>query len=492
MLQNRPRAVFQQNKNAANIQLASKNVPIDQLIDLSEDSANIKPQPQQQPYQQQFPRRPSPKKQLLSLPTDENKPQQEAQPAASAVSKIPTLSFRLSNVPILNKNNSTANTNNSLKSHNLNNINSNCNDENKVPIARRNPFAAVKSLATLLEVKPQKCESPDEDKSDEIEDIDKSTSRDAVFLVCDVAKDIYDYMYNLEKIQFVSENYLKDQVILTPKVRQRLVNWCISINTHLKLLPETLYITISIIDRFFQKFVVEKQHQVQLFASAATLIASKYEEIYPPNLEDIIYLTQNNYSKREILRAEIYILKLLEFELGKPIPLAFLRRFSKAANCTLKMHSIAKYLMELSLPEYECAHWPPSMLAASALFSSLFLIAANSKEAALTKNNSGLNGTRAIAFPTRSASRLARPALSQNSSSIISDRIWTKQMVHYTRYTKEQVLGPASTLCKILKRSQKSPSSYESVKKNLQELAKWPELKTSKVDDLIKLGEQCS
>lgn len=274
---------------------------------------------------------------------------------------------------------------------------------------------------------------------EEIEDIDKNENRDAIFLVCDLAKDIYSYMYELEDKQSVQQDYLKDQKIFTPRHRQRLINWCIQVHHSLKLLPETLYMTISVIDRYFDQVIVKQQNQVQLVACGALLIAAKYEEIYPPELNDLVLLTQNSYSRRDIMCVEIQILETLNFDLGKPIPLAFLRRFSKAAHCDLKMHSIAKFIMEASLTEYECSHWNPSLLAAAALFVTLHLV----------------------------------------------ERDWSKTMVHYTRYTRQQLREPASTLCKILKKVLKTPLSYAVGKKNAINLTKWVELKSPRVEALI-------
>lgn len=337
---------------------------------------------------------------------------------------------------------------------------------------------------------------------EEIEDIDKSTSRDAIFLVCDLAKDIYNYMYELEEAQSIKQDYLKDQKILTPRVRQRLVNWCIDIHSQLKLLPETLYMTIAVIDRFFDRVTVKQQSQVQLVAVGATLIASKYEEIYPPDVGDLIYLTQNAYSRRDIMRIEIEILEQLNFDLGKPIPLAFLRRFSKAAHCDLKMHSIAKFLMEISLTEYECAHWKPSLLAAAALFTTIHLVHQQDNDSAnkysttsttTTNSIAGFGLSRRLAFTSSlsSSSTTVKSLSSSSSPTTVQDR-WNKSLVHYTHYTRRQLQEPSATLCRILKRVLKSPQSYNSAKKNMQNLPKWPELKSTRVDELIKLGDQMS
>ena len=71
--------------------------------------------------------------------------------------------------------------------------------------------------------------------------------------------------------------------------------------------------------------------QLQLVGVTAMFLASKYEEMYVPAIEDFVYMTDNTYTKAEIRQMEIEILKTLNFLLCKPLPLHFLRRFSKAA-----------------------------------------------------------------------------------------------------------------------------------------------------------------
>ena len=65
------------------------------------------------------------------------------------------------------------------------------------------------------------------------------------------------------------------------------------------------------------------------------------------------------------------VLQVLRFDLGRPLPLHFLRRNSKAGQVDATIHTLAKYMMELTLVEYSFAHIPPSKLAASALAISL-------------------------------------------------------------------------------------------------------------------------
>lgn len=61
-------------------------------------------------------------------------------------------------------------------------------------------------------------------------------------------------------------------------------------------------------------------------------IASKYEEMYPPEINDFVYITDQAYTKAQIRQMEVFMLKGLGYCLGKPLCLHFLRRNSKAAG----------------------------------------------------------------------------------------------------------------------------------------------------------------
>lgn len=61
-------------------------------------------------------------------------------------------------------------------------------------------------------------------------------------------------------------------------------------------------------------------------------IASKYEEMYCPEIGDFAFMTDKAYTKEEIRKMEVTILKKLDFCISYPLPLHFLRRNSKAGN----------------------------------------------------------------------------------------------------------------------------------------------------------------
>jgi hypothetical protein len=202
-----------------------------------------------------------------------------------------------------------------------------------------------------------------------IEDVDIEDAGNPQ-LVVDYVQDIYKYLRQVETTQRIETDYLRGQDVITPKMRSVLVDWLIGVHLQFHLLQETLYTTIAIIDRFMQAEIghgTVTREKLQLVGVAAMLIASKYEEIYAPEVKDMVYITDRAYTRKEIIKMEIKILHVLNFDLGRPLPLHFLRRASKAGGVEAVTHTLAKYIMELSLGSYSMAPIAPSQLAAAAL-----------------------------------------------------------------------------------------------------------------------------
>ncbi|XP_071949256.1 G2/mitotic-specific cyclin-B-like [Antedon mediterranea] len=204
-----------------------------------------------------------------------------------------------------------------------------------------------------------------------IEDIDKHDSDDPQ-LCCEYVNDIYDYMRHLEHVLKVTKDYMEGQSI-NSKMRTILVDWLVQVHLRFELLQETLFLAVQLIDRYLELKPVSKD-KLQLVGVTAMFIACKYEEMYPPIMVDFVYITDNAYTTSQIRIMEIQMLSALNFGLGKPLCIHFLRRNSKAGEVTPKQHTLAKYLMELTLPEYEMVQYNPSEIAAAALCLSMKLL----------------------------------------------------------------------------------------------------------------------
>jgi cyclin B len=96
-------------------------------------------------------------------------------------------------------------------------------------------------------------------------------------------------------------------------------------------------------------------------------LASKYEEIYPPELRDLVYITDHAYTKTDIIEMESEIINALSFNVTVPTVHTFLCRFLKAAHADRTMVQMACYLSERSLQEYSMVKYLPSTIAAAAV-----------------------------------------------------------------------------------------------------------------------------
>uniref|UniRef100_A0A8C0PHS4 G2/mitotic-specific cyclin-B1 n=2 Tax=Canis lupus familiaris TaxID=9615 RepID=A0A8C0PHS4_CANLF len=169
-------------------------------------------------------------------------------------------------------------------------------------------------------------------------------------LCSEYVKDIYAYLRQLEEEQAVKPKHLLGREV-TGNMRAILIDWLVQVQMKFRLLQETMYMTLSIIDRFMQNNCVPKK-MLQLVGVTAMFIASKYEEMYPPEIGDFM---------------EMKILRSLNFGLGRPLPLHFLRRAPKIGEVDVEQHTLAEYLMEhISMLDYDMVHFPPSQIAAGA------------------------------------------------------------------------------------------------------------------------------
>ncbi|KAE9609365.1 hypothetical protein Lal_00020184 [Lupinus albus] len=193
--------------------------------------------------------------------------------------------------------------------------------------------------------------------------------------------DIYSYLCRMEREgkRRPMFNYIENvQQDVTPHMRGILVDWLVEVAEEYKLLPDTLFLSTSYIDRFLSHNRVSKP-KLQLLGVSSMLIAAKYEEITPPHVEDFVLITDNTYDKAEVVKMEADILKSLSFEMGNPTVKTFLRRFS-GISCEgtkakkSQFECLCNYLAELSLLEYCCLKFLPSLVAASATFLARYIM----------------------------------------------------------------------------------------------------------------------
>lgn len=192
--------------------------------------------------------------------------------------------------------------------------------------------------------------------------------------------DIYEYLRVMEvdpSKRPLPDYVQKVQRDINATMRGVLVDWLVEVSEEYKLVSDTLYFCIAYVDRYLSLNVLSRQ-RLQLLGVAAMLVAAKYEEIKPPEVEEFCYITDNTYSKEEVVNMEAEILKALKFELGGPTVKTFLRRFSRVGQedvdaSDLQFEFLSCYLAELSLLDYNCIKFLPSLVAASVVFVARFM-----------------------------------------------------------------------------------------------------------------------
>jgi hypothetical protein len=166
-----------------------------------------------------------------------------------------------------------------------------------------------------------------------------------------------------------------NQTQITEKHRLKLIDWIIEIEDKFNLYDETIFLTINIIDRYLSVINLPLD-KLQLLGISAAFIASKYQEIYAPELRDFVYISGHAFSKHSILSMENNILRILKFNLLIVSPLNFFHRmYFITANGTKelsskiydKLYFTGLFIMELSLMDYKILKYSSSVIASSAL-----------------------------------------------------------------------------------------------------------------------------
>jgi len=180
-------------------------------------------------------------------------------------------------------------------------------------------------------------------------------------------QDIFKVLREEENIDQPRPDYMDSQADTNPRMRAVLIDWLVEVHMKYKLRAETLFLAVTILDRFLARKQVSRK-KLQLVGVVSTLIAAKYEEIYPPKLSDLVYICDKAYTKDEILEMEIVVLNALEFQLRVPTAVQFLDRFAKVNGSSEQHRHLAQYLAELTLPEIKMIRFTPSHLAAASIY----------------------------------------------------------------------------------------------------------------------------
>jgi len=197
-------------------------------------------------------------------------------------------------------------------------------------------------------------------------------------------------------------------------MRAYLIDWLSELHLKFKLWPETLYVCVGLIDKYIMLQGDLRKKDLQCLGITALHIACKYEEIYPPELKQILRVTDNAVSKEEVLALEFQILQTLDFNVTFPSILRFMERYARIAQVQERTQLLAQYLCDICLLDCTLMKEKPSKLASVCLFAAM---------------------------------RLAKPQ---------APSVWNATLTKNTGYKEEEVRGMAMDLIKFVKNVEQS------------------------------------
>lgn len=210
------------------------------------------------------------------------------------------------------------------------------------------------------------------------EDIDADDADEPIFCSAFV-EEVYDGLRAREAADAVDADYLARVQApgsgVTARTRALLVSWMMEVCLRFRLASETLYLSVALVDRYLARRAARRD-TLQLLGVTAMFVAAKFEEVYPPPLDDFVYASADAFAPADIVACERDLLAAVRWNLTPPVPLLFLRRFSKAAGGDALLHTMGKYLLERALLSVAALRHAPSLQAAGAVYLARVLLGA--------------------------------------------------------------------------------------------------------------------
>ncbi|BFZ12439.1 hypothetical protein BsWGS_15478 [Bradybaena similaris] len=220
------------------------------------------------------------------------------------------------------------------------------------------------------------------------------------------SKDIMDYLMEKESRERLLPGFLDNCPGVTSSMRAVLMDWLLQVQVYEELKDETLHLCVTLIDTYLSLADVQMS-TLQLIGITCLFIASKFHERFAPKVDSLCYLTQNTFTKEQVLDLEFPLLHALHFNLARPVSVTFLDRFLQVHHNPPKVEHLARYLLDLSITSIALASLPPSIRASSALYLARLLV-------------------------------LDTPV------------VWTPELTFYTNYTVEDLQDCTNTLINLL------------------------------------------
>jgi hypothetical protein len=197
-------------------------------------------------------------------------------------------------------------------------------------------------------------------------------SNSSSFVPAHVFDDEQKYLLYLERCRAVPALFLEKKAV-TGKMRAVLFDWVLQVQERFGLAHDTLHLAWIMIDRCLCVNEIKKD-KLQLLGATCMFLATKYEEVSIPHINDFIYLAASAFSKRDITHMERTVFQTINFNMGFSYPVHFLRRYRYVLqNTGDNTHPLSKMFCDLFMSVYEVCHKLPSTIAQVSLYLAYFI-----------------------------------------------------------------------------------------------------------------------
>ncbi|EAY14017.1 Cyclin, N-terminal domain containing protein [Trichomonas vaginalis G3] len=153
---------------------------------------------------------------------------------------------------------------------------------------------------------------------------------------------------------------------ITNSQKGQMIDWIDRLHYKSQCCTTSLYRAIGIFNRAINLTNITPDSMRQ-FAAASLLIASKMEDLQPVSIDILIQCSKNTLNREELVRKEIQLANITEFDFCFPTPLFFLNYFLRISGQTQESMLFARYIVEMCLTSEKFNDVKASAIAATAV-----------------------------------------------------------------------------------------------------------------------------
>lgn len=185
---------------------------------------------------------------------------------------------------------------------------------------------------------------------------------------CEYRDDVLQHMETMEGKTLPDVAAIDIQAEIQWFMRPYLVDFLIEAHNAFGLIPETLFLTINLLDRYCSRRIVYKKHY-QLVGCSAMLIAAKYGDRKDrvPTIKELKQMCCGLYEDDMFTQMEWHVLQTLDWIIGHPTIDSFLQMALENVAYDPEVEHMACYISEIAMFQKDFVSKRPSDMARSSL-----------------------------------------------------------------------------------------------------------------------------